>query len=69
MKAFSIPLNVRIMRLDLSLVCAILSISTLSILTILSGIETFGASRFIIQLFAILLGTFIMLLFSFYDYE
>lgn len=69
MKAFSIPLKVRIMRLDLSLVCAILSISTLSILTILSGIETFGTSRFTIQLFAILLGTFIMLLFSFYDYE
>ena len=69
MRAFRIPLKVRIMRLDPVLSLAVLSISLLSILTITSGFDVFGTSKLVIQILAVLMGCGFMFLFSFYDYE
>ena len=55
--------------MDLVLAAAVMSLSLLSILTLVSGVETFGMSRVIIQIFAVIIGAASMLIFSFYDYE
>lgn len=69
MRVFRIPLTTRIARMDLPTAAASVLLSIFSILILISGAETFGASRIIIQSIAVLLGIAMMTLFSFYDYE
>ncbi|MBR6558306.1 MAG: FtsW/RodA/SpoVE family cell cycle protein [Clostridia bacterium] len=69
MRAFSIPLKVRILRLDPILALSVIAVSFLSILTLISGNDVFSTSKLIIQIFAVVIGCGFMFIFSFYDYE